>query len=121
MPGGSQASGLRTARPMISDQDTLHCDLLYLLEEDPGMSQREIARRLGFSLGRTNYCLRGLVGKGWIKLSTFASSSHKSRYVYVLTPKGISYRAGMATAFLKRKRAEYEVLKAQIERLERDA
>lgn len=99
-------------------RESLDFELLYLLEKEPGLTQREIAGRLGISLGKVNYCLKGLAEKGAIKLSNFRASAHKLGYVYVLTPKGISQRVGMTRRFLARKLAEYERLKAQIEALE---
>lgn len=101
-------------------RENLDFELLYLIEKEPGLSQREIADRLGVSLGKVNYCLKGLADKGAIKLGNFRASRDKLRYVYVLTPKGISQRIAMTKRFLRRKLEEYERLKAQIEALERD-
>ena len=98
--------------------ESLDFELLYLLEKQPGLTQREIADRLGVSLGKVNYCLRGLAEKGAIKFRNFRVSENKLRYVYVLTPQGISQRMAMTQRFLRRKVKEYERLKAQIEMLE---
>jgi EPS-associated MarR family transcriptional regulator len=104
----------------LESRESLDFELLYLIEKEPGLSQREIAGRLGISLGKVNYCLKGLAGKGAIKLSNFRASPNKLSYVYVLTPKGISQRVGMTRRFLARKLSEYERLKGQIEALERE-
>jgi EPS-associated MarR family transcriptional regulator len=98
-------------------RESIDFELLYLLEKEPGLTQREIADRLGISLGKVNYCLKGLADKGAIKLSNFRASNNKLGYVYVLTPKGIGHRVSMTRQFLARKLAEYERLKEQIEAL----
>ena len=92
-------------------------DALRLLEASPEMTQRELAHELGVSLGATNYCLQALVGKGWIKLENFQSNPNKLGYLYLLTPMGIAAKTALATRFLRRKLAEYEELKVEIERL----
>ncbi len=107
-------------RTQLSARESLDCDLLYLLEQEPGLSQRELAQRLGISLGRVNYCLQAMAEKGWLKLENFRQSPGKSRYAYVLTPTGIAERSAVAARFLMRKLAQYEHLKAQIAALERD-
>ena len=99
----------------------LDCEILYVLESEPEITQRELARRMGVSVGRTNYCLRALAGRGWLKLERFRTAQHKGRYIYVLTPGGLAERKRLAGRFLKRKRAEYDHLKAQIALLEREA
>lgn len=104
--------------PHLENRESLDFELLYLIENEPGLTQREIASRLGISLGKVNYCLKGLAEKGAIKLANFRSSQNKLGYVYVLTPKGIGQRVGMTRRFLARKLAEYHRLKAQIETLE---
>ena len=108
------------SEPRLSEGESLHCELLYLLEQNPGLSQRELSRQLGISLGRVNYCLKALAAKGWLKLENFRRSPAKHRYIYVLTPDGISMRSALAAGFLKRKLAQYEQLKAQIAMLERE-
>ena len=103
-----------------SRRESLDFELLYLLEREPGLSQRELAARLDISLGKANYCLKGLIEKGAVKIANFRASENKLGYVYVLTPGGISQRAGLTRRFLERKLAQYARLKAQIEALERD-
>lgn len=105
------------SRPDLSRQESLDFELLFLLENEPGLSQREIADRLGISLGRANYCVKALLDKGALKLANFKASSNKLGYVYVLTPSGIAARASMTARFLQRKLADYERLKHQIEAL----
>jgi EPS-associated MarR family transcriptional regulator len=92
---------------------------LQLLEQQPQLNQRELAQELGVSLGKANYCLRALLGKGFLKAQNFKNSKNKLAYAYVLTPAGISARAELTTEFLKIKMHEYERLSVQIAQLQR--
>ena len=89
--------------------------VLRLIEENPHASQREIANALGVSLGGVNYCLKALVGKGLLKIENFRKSGNKLGYLYLLTPEGIAEKTHLTEAFLRRKMAEYEVLREEIE------
>jgi len=100
-------------------EDT-HLRLLRLIEARPDLSQRDLARELGISLGKINYCLKALVDKGLVKVRNFRNSSNKLAYAYLLTPRGIDSKASIAVQFLKRKVAEYEMLKLEIEQLQRE-
>lgn len=91
--------------------------LLRLLEQNPAVTQRELARELNFSLGKTNYCLRRLVAKGWIKLGNFRRSRNKAAYLYQLTPAGLAAKARSTSRFLELKLREHEQLTRQIEQL----
>ena len=95
--------------------------ILKILEGNPGASQRDIARELGVSLGRVNFCLQALIEKGLIKANNFRNSTTKQTYLYLLTPKGIDEKAKVTLRFLKSKLAEYEAVKAELEELRRDA
>ena len=101
--------------------DSTHYTLLKMLEENPGLSQRDLAKKLGISLGKVNYCLNALVGKGCLKVNNFRKSDNKLAYAYLLTPKGIESRARMTVDFLKYKVQEYERLAREIEELRREA
>ena len=92
--------------------------LMRLLEEDPSLSQRELAQRMGVSLGKMNYCLRALLERGHVKAVNFRNSRNKTGYIYQLTPAGISAKVRITRQFLARKQAEYELLRAEIERLQ---
>jgi EPS-associated MarR family transcriptional regulator len=94
--------------------------LLKLLEERPDISQRELARELGVSLGKTNYCMKALVDKGWVKVDNFRNSQNKLAYAYILTPKGVSEKAKVTLNFLQRKRSEFEAIRQEIEQLQRE-
>lgn len=94
--------------------------LFKLIEEDPDISQRELAKEMGISLGKTNYCLKGLMDKGWLKARNFKNSNNKIAYAYVLTPRGLREKAKITTRYLKHKVHEYEMLKCEIEQLRQE-
>jgi EPS-associated MarR family transcriptional regulator len=98
--------------------EDFHFRVLSLLQEDPDLSQRELARVLGVSNGKLHYCMKALIDKGLVKLSNFANSKHHLGYAYLLTPAGIAEKAGMTSRFLKRKLAEYEALHVEIAALQ---
>ena len=89
-----------------------------LLDEDPSISTREIARRVGISNGAAHYCITALIQMGFIKLRNFTQSKKKANYIYELTPRGIRAKAALTVSFLERKRHEYDDLRLEIERLE---
>ena len=95
--------------------------LLKLLEQDPSLTQRDLAREMGISLGKLNYCLKALIERGWVKVQNFQKSNNKRAYVYYLTPKGMDEKARVTLRFLKRKLTEYEDLKKEIARLKKEA
>jgi len=101
--------------------ETTHYSLLKTLEENPGLSQRDLAKRLGVSLGKVNYCLNALVEKGSLKIGNFRKSDNKLAYAYLLTPRGIEEKARITMEFLQIKMREFERLKAEIGELQRDA
>ena len=78
-------------------------------------TQRELASNLGYSLGKLNYCLKELKKKGLIKVSNFKKNTNNQKYIYVLTPKGISYRTKLTINFMKLKMKEYDDLKKDLE------
>jgi len=101
----------------IIDPD-VHFRLLRLLEEDPSLTQRGLARKLGISLGGVNYCLKALVDIGHIKIANFKKNPDKSNYLYLLTPGGAAKKVALTADFLKRKMAEYHALKIEIESIQ---
>lgn len=98
-------------------KDEIAYKLLKLIEAEPHLSQRDIAQKMGVSLGKTNYCLKALVDKGFIKLQNFYNNKKKSSYIYLLTPQGIEEKAAVTYRFLQRKVNEYENIKQEIESL----
>ena len=99
-------------------QEETRFRVMRLLDEDPSISTREIAQKVGISNGAAYYCVTALVEKGFVKLKNFTQSKNKANYIYELTPRGIRAKAALTVSFLERKRHEYEDLKLEIERLE---
>ena len=98
-------------------KDEITYKLLKLIEAEPHLSQREIAQEMGVSLGKTNYCLKALIDKGFIKFQNFYNNKKKSAYIYFLTPKGIEEKAEVTYRFLQGKIKEYEDIRQEIEKL----
>jgi EPS-associated MarR family transcriptional regulator len=99
-------------------QEDNYFRVLHLLQDNPDMTQREIAQSLGLSTSGLNYCLKAMINKGWVKVHNFSQSKNKFGYIYVLTPKGIAEKLALTSRFLKRKKSEYDALKAEIEGLQ---
>ena len=102
----------KTTRSLDPD---VHFRALHLLEEEPQLTQRELAQKLGISLGAVNYCLKALIEIGHIKAGNFSKNPNKSVYLYLLTPQGLAEKASLTAGFLKRKMAEYQALKKEID------
>lgn len=106
---------------MVSRQAKLQEDtdfrVMRILQKTPDLTQRELASKLGISVGGLNYCLRALMKKGMVKMKNFATSKNKFGYVYVLTPTGMAEKATLTHRFLERKMNEFEALKAEIDSL----
>ena len=96
----------------------IHLKVLRHLEGHPDVTQRELARHLGVSLGKVNYCLKALIDRGWVKANNFKNSNNKAAYAYLLTARGIEEKAQITVRFLKHKMDEYEQLKQEIAELE---
>ena len=92
-----------------------HFSVLRVVKKKPESSQRELARELGFSLGKLNYCLRALKAKGLVKIKNFEKNPNKTNYFYVLTPKGITTKTTLTINFMKRKMNEYEELQKELD------
>tara|TARA_B100001063_G_C16624208_1_gene482304 strand:+ start:133 stop:450 length:318 start_codon:yes stop_codon:yes gene_type:complete len=93
-----------------------HFEILRKIRLKPNSSQRELASELGFSLGKLNYCLQSLKNKGLVKIKNFKRNKNKLNYMYVLTPKGISAKTKLTLNFMKRKMAEYDELKKEMDK-----
>lgn len=98
-------------------QEDTYFRIMRLVEEQPDISQRDLAEKVGISLGSLNYCLKALMDKGFVKLENFQNSKHKFKYAYILTPIGIAEKVSITGRFLKRKLQEYEALKVEIDSL----
>ena len=100
-------------KPKIENTD--HFNLLRKIDKNKNKSQRELAKDLGFSLGKLNYCLRELKKKGLIKIKNFKKNPKKLNYFYILTPAGISTKTTLTINFMKKKMKEYDELKKELE------
>jgi EPS-associated MarR family transcriptional regulator len=107
--------------PKLTSQDEIQLKVLRILHEQPELSQRNLAKELGVSLGGINYCFKALVEKGWIKLENFSASKHKLGYIYVLTPSGLKSKSILTMSFLRKKLFEYEQLSNEINVLKAEA
>ena len=99
------------------DPDT-HFRVLHVLQENSSITQRELAKKLGISLGSVNFCLKALIDIGHIKVKNFQKNPDKSIYLYLLTPQGLKKKALLTAGFLKRKLEEYRALKREIESIQ---
>ncbi len=105
----------RTMPPPLDDE--IRYRLLKLLEERPHLTQRELAKAMGISLGKVNYCLRAFAEEGWIRIKRYSRSSRKAGYVYLLTPKGLREKSRATLRFLQHKLRQYEKIKQEIAQL----
>jgi EPS-associated MarR family transcriptional regulator len=97
--------------------DEYRYKILKLLAAQPEISQRELAKSLGVSLGKANFCLKALIEKGFLKATNFRNSQNKLAYMYLLTPNGIEEKASITAQFLRSKMQEYEILQEEIRAL----
>lgn len=98
-------------------QEDTYFRVMRLIQENPDLTQRELAQELGVSVGGLNYCLNALIDKGLVKMQNFQNSKNKFKYVYLLTPLGVAEKLALTSQFLSRKMHEYEALKAEIDSL----
>jgi EPS-associated MarR family transcriptional regulator len=101
---------------MLSDE--IRYKLMRVLQEKPDMSQRALAKELGISLGKVNFCLQALIKKGLVKAKNFSNSENKMAYMYLLTPRGVEQKASLAIRYLNAKKSEYESLRKEINLLQ---
>jgi len=105
-----------TSRQAKIQEDT-HFRIMRILQDNPDLTQRELADKLGMSVGGLNYCLKALIDKGFVKMANFSKSKNKFKYVYLLTPQGVAEKVALTSRFLMRKMQEYDALKVEIEAL----
>ena len=91
---------------------------LKILEQQPDLTQRQLAEELGVSLGKAHYLVRSLIDVGWVKLDNFQKSNSKWGYAYLLTPMGIAEKAAITVRFLVKKQREYNELQQEIAQLQ---
>ncbi len=92
-----------------------YLEILRHIKKTEELSQRNLAKTLGFSLGKLNYLIRALQKKGLIKIENFKKNPNKSKYLYYLTPKGLTVKTTLTLNFMERKLAEYDELKKDLE------
>lgn len=100
----------------MRDNKIDHFEILRKLQNKPNSSQRKLAKTLGFSLGKLNYCLKALQKKGLIKVDNFKKSPNKLNYIYILTPQGISEKTKLTVNFMRTKMQEYNELRDELEK-----
>ena len=91
-----------------------YLNILRKINAESGISQRSLAKELGFSLGKLNYCIKALKNKGYVKIKNFQKNPNKLNYVYILTPRGITEKTQLTISFMKRKMQEYKQLKKEL-------
>jgi EPS-associated MarR family transcriptional regulator len=91
-----------TSRQAQIQQD-IYFRVMSILQENPDHTQRELAEKLGISVGGLNYCLKAPIQKGMVKMKNFAHSKNKFGYVYVLTPNGLAEKADITIGFVQHK------------------
>ena len=95
----------------------LDLELLRQLEQKTDSNQRDLAQRLGVSVGKINYCLKAVIDRGWVKVNNFRRADNQLAYAYLLTPSGAHAKVQMTRAFLARKEQEFEQLQREIHAL----
>ena len=108
------------ASRQANQQEDTYYRVLRILNENPDITQRELAQKLELSVSGLNYCLKALVEKGLVKMQNFSSSKNKLGYMYLLTPAGLAEKALLTSRFLKRKMREYEELKKEIRLVQKE-
>tara|TARA_B110000977_G_scaffold29878_1_gene38980 strand:+ start:715 stop:1050 length:336 start_codon:yes stop_codon:yes gene_type:complete len=101
-------------------QEDTKLRVLKIISSNPQMTSRELAQKVGISNGSAYYLLLSLIDTGYVKYANFKKSAQKTKYYYLLTPKGIREKSLITSKFLLRKKKEYELLKKEISELERD-
>lgn len=117
MPDPARYAPATSATQPTGAEQQLALSVLRLLSSQPDLTQRQLAKALGISLGKANFIVRAVLAKGWVKAENFRRSNHKLGYIYVLTPQGIAQRIRLTQAFVAHKEQEYERLRNEIEKL----
>ncbi len=91
-------------------------EILRSIDKNNNSSQRELAKELGYSVGKLNHCIKALKEKGLLKIKNFRNNKNKISYLYLLTPRGISKKTNLTFLFMKKKMREYDELKREIEK-----
>ena len=113
----SELGKVDQGKPFAMFDDGTRYRLLSILQDNPELSQRDLAKAIGMSLGKTNYCLKSLIEQGWIKIYSFRNSRNKSAYLYKLTSAGLREKIRVTRRFLSIRLREYELMAKEIEQL----
>lgn len=105
----------------MTNPEEIRYRILKALDENPHLSQRDLARELGVSLGKANYCLRAMVTRGWVRVRTLGAGEKRRGYAYCLTQKGVEEKARVTACFLERRLEEFHAIRSEIEQLRREA
>ena len=97
-----------------------HFKVLRAIEANPTLSQRELSRQLGMSLGKANYCVQALLKDELIRSRHYKNDSNKIAYKYIVTPRGMEEKLRLAMAFLKEKQKEFDLLRSEIKQLKQE-
>ena len=100
-------------------QEDAKLKVLQIINQNPNLTTREIAQKVGISNGSAYYLLTSLIDKGFIKLLNFKENSQKIKYYYLLTPKGIREKSIITSSYLARKKQEFKSLRKEIDTLEK--
>ena len=117
---GSLPETMNDSSSLFMSNQELEYRALKILEQQPDLTQRQLAEELGISLGKTHYLVKSLIDVGWVKLDNFQKSDNKWGYAYLLTPMGIAEKATITARFLVRKRREYNALHDEIAQLQEE-
>jgi len=117
---GSLPETMNDSSSLFMSNQELEYRALKILEQQPDLTQRQLAEALGVSLGKTHYLVKSLIDVGWVKLDNFQKSDNKWGYAYLLTPKGIAEKAAITARFLVRKQREYNELQEEIAHLQEE-
>ena len=117
---GSLPETMNDSSSLFMSNQELEYRALKILEQQPDLTQRQLAEELGVSLGKTHYLVKSLIGVGWVKLDNFQKSDNKWGYAYLLTPMGIAEKAAITARFLVRKQREYNALHDEIAQLQEE-
>ena len=117
---GSLPETINDSSSLFMSNQELEYRALKILEQQPDLTQRQLAEALGVSLGKTHYLVKSLIDVGWVKLDNFQKSDNKWGYAYLLTPKGMAEKAAITARFLVRKQREYSELQEEIAHLQEE-
>ena len=92
-------------------------EILRKLEENPNLTQRQMAEHMGLSLGKINYLMQALLGRGLLMIDNFRRSDNKLGYLYLLTPEGVETKKRLTMLFLQRKSDEFDKLKKEMDHI----